>query len=78
MPVKMYGNKKLTIDCYYRLLSGFLVTFTTAITITEKVSFAMPWQAHNQSDAQDTHTKHCEQGIYYTWMRLFSVVIDNI
>ena len=21
-------------------------------------------QAHNQSDAQDKHTKHCEQGLY--------------
>ena len=21
-------------------------------------------QAHNQSDAQDIHTKHCEQGLY--------------
>ena len=26
----------------YRLLSGFLVTFTTTITIDGKVSFAMP------------------------------------
>ena len=31
--------EKFTIDCYYRLLSGFFVTFT----IAEKVSFAMPW-----------------------------------
>ena len=41
------ANQKPVIkkgDCFYRLLSGFLVTFTTAITITETVSFAMPWK----------------------------------
>ena len=40
---KAASKKTLTIDCYYRLLSGSLVTFTTTITIVEKVSFAMPW-----------------------------------
>ena len=41
--VKTEVGKKFTIDCYYRLLSGFLVTFTTTITIAEKVCFANPW-----------------------------------
>jgi hypothetical protein len=40
---KRREQKLFTIDCYYRLLSGFLVAFTTTITIVEKVSFAIPW-----------------------------------
>ena len=40
--VKTEAGKKFSIDCYYQLLSRFLVTFTTTIAIAEKVCFAMP------------------------------------
>ena len=39
---KRRDTNEFTIDCYYQLLSGFLITFNTIITISEKVSFAMP------------------------------------
>ena len=42
LPVKKEKKKKVN----YRLLSGFLVTFTTAFTIVGKVSFDMPWCTH--------------------------------
>ena len=39
---------------------------TKTQTKTKKVHTIEPGsqQAHNQSDAQDKHTKHCEQGLY--------------
>ena len=46
---KNIQEKKLTIDCYYRLLLGFLDTFT----IVNKVSFAMTWVTAMQSFCQN-------------------------
>ena len=46
---KKRRKKKFTIDCYYWLISRFIVTFTTAMTIVEEVSFAMPWNKPQQS-----------------------------
>ena len=39
---------------------------TKTQTKTKKIHTIEPGsqQAHNQSDAQDKHTKHCEQGLY--------------
>ena len=39
---------------------------TKTQTKTKKVHTIEPGsqQAHNQSDAQDKHTKHCDQGLY--------------
>ena len=67
----MEWGKKFTIDYYYRLLSGYLVTFTSTIIIVDKVSFAI----HCIATHAAMFSPHKQHAVTWRHIRMYSPVI---